>query len=347
MTPTPTVEATPEVTAQKRPAKKGASKMKKGASKLLEGYGLLLLTIVTAGFFSLYSKTSDTFPTLANFQIVLAGQSVVAIVAIGALIPLVASQWDLSIGATAGLSAVFGASLVSNGMSLTLAILAAVAIATTIGVVNALLVTRLGVNAIIATLGMSVIIQGIVNQKTGGLAVVSDLPQTLIDLGQQNLFGVPRLVYVTVVVGFVAYYLLDHTPMGRYLYALGSNPAAAHLVGIPTRLLLGSTFVIGALLCGIAGILQISYSGGASPSVGPSFTLPALAAAFLSAAAVKPGKFNVWGTLVALLFLATLNSGLNLAGAPPYVTNYVNGAALIVGVALASYLGRLRARART
>ena len=76
--------------------------------------------------------------------------------------------------------------------------------------------------------------------------------------------------------------------------------------------------------------------------VGESFTLPALAAAFLSAASIKPGKYNVGGTLVAIFFLATLNSGLSLAGAPPYVSRYVNGAALIIGVALASLVGRRR-----
>ena len=339
MTIAATTEATPTVARQPQ--------RRRVASKLLEAHGLLLLTIVIALFFSFYSETSATFPTLANLQIVLAGQSVLAIVAIGALIPLVASQWDLSVGATAGLAAVFGASLISSDMSLPLAVLATIAIAATVGTVNAFLVTRLGVNFIIATLGVSVIVAGVVNQKTGGLTVVTSLPQFLTDLGRQELLGIPRLVYLTALVAIMANYLLEHTPVGRYLYALGSNLVAANLIGLRTRLLLGSTFVIAAVLSGIAGILQVAYAGGASPTVGPSFTLPALAAAFLSAAAVKPGKFNVWGTLVALLFLATLNSGLNLAGAEPYVNSYVNGAALIVGVGLASYLGRVRAQARS
>jgi ribose transport system permease protein len=127
------------------------------------------------------------------------------------------------------------------------------------------------------------------------------------------------------------------------LYALGSNPTAARLAGLRTRLLLASTFICGGLLAAAAGFVQVARAAGADPRVGESFTLPALAAAFLSAAAIKPGRYNVWGTIVALLFLATINSGLNLAGVPPYVNNYVNGAALVIGVGISGFLGRRRA----
>lgn len=100
--------------------------------------------------------------------------------------------------------------------------------------------------------------------------------------------------------------------------------------------------VAGSTLCSVAGLLYVAGAGGASPNVGTTFTLPALAAAFLSAAAVRPGRFNVWGTIIAIFFLAVLNSGLSLAGMPPYVNDYVNGGALIVGVALAAALYRRR-----
>ena len=96
------------------------------------------------------------------------------------------------------------------------------------------------------------------------------------------------------------------------------------------------------MLAGGAGALQVARAGGADPRVGEQFTLPALAAAFLSAAAIQPGRYNVWGTIVAIFFLAALNAGLNLAGSQDYVTNFVNGAALIIGVGLAAYLGRRR-----
>jgi ribose transport system permease protein len=144
-------------------------------------------------------------------------------------------------------------------------------------------------------------------------------------------------------VTLVTYYVVAHTPVGRYLYAVGSNRAGARLVGLRTRLLLGFAFAAAGALAGMAGVLQVARAGSADPGVGAGFTLPALAAAFLSAASIKPGRYNVGGTIVAIFFLAVLNSGLNLAGAAPYVANYVNGVALIVGVGLAAYLGRLRA----
>ena len=207
---------------------------------------------------------------------------------------------------------------------------------------NALIVTRGRVNAVIATLGVATILEGVINQKTEGLALVSNIPESLTDFGSANWLDIPRTAFALAVVAGLVYYLLGHTPYGRYLYALGSNPPAARLVGLRVRLILGLSFVAAGLLSAAGGVMQVARSGGADPSVGTGFTLPALAAAFLSAAAIRPGHYNVGGTLVAIFFLATLNSGLNIAGAPPYATNYVNGSALIIGVGLAAYLGRKR-----
>jgi ribose transport system permease protein len=123
---------------------------------------------------------------------------------------------------------------------------------------------------------------------------------------------------------------------------MGANRAAARLIGLRTTRLALTGFVLAAVLAGLAGVLLVGVSGAGNPQVGPNFTLPAIAAAFLSVAAIKPGRFNVWGTLTAIVFLAILNSGLNLAGANPYVNDFANGGALILGVSLAAILGRRR-----
>jgi ribose transport system permease protein len=102
------------------------------------------------------------------------------------------------------------------------------------------------------------------------------------------------------------------------------------------------SFVVAGALSGAAGVLLVAQAGAASPTAGPDFTLPAIAAAFLSVAAIQPGRFNVGGAFVAIVFLAVLNSGLNLAGASSYVNDFANGGALIAGVALASLFGRRR-----
>jgi ribose transport system permease protein len=321
------------------------SRGRRGRLRLMrwvEAYALLILLVAIAIFFSVWSKTSDTFFTTANLQTVIGNQSVVAIIALGALIPLVCQEWDLSVGAVAGLAAVVAASAMSSGMSVIAAIGLAVVIGAGIGALNGAIVTRARVNAVIATLGMATILAGVINQKTGGTAVVSNIPEGLTNFGSENWLGVPRTAFVLLAMALFVYYLLQYTPFGRYLYALGGNSSAAKLVGLRTKLLLFSAFVLAGLLSGVGGMLQVARSGGADPRLGDSFTLPALAAAFLSAASVTPGRYNVGGVLIAIFFLATLNSGLNLAGAPPYVSSYVNGAALIIGVAMAAYLGRKR-----
>jgi len=209
-----------------------------------------------------------------------------------------------------------------------------------VGSANALLVTRLGVNAVITTLGTSIILVGIISLKTHGQAVTGGIPRAFTEFGTQNWLGIPRTAYALALVTIVIYYALNHTPYGRFLYAIGSNRSASHLVGIRTKLIIGLSFVMASAVCGLAGVLQVARAAGADPRFGENITLPALAAAFLSAAAIRPGRYNVMGTLVAVYFLAVLNSGLNLAGAQNYVSNFVNGTALIVGVGLTVRLGR-------
>jgi ribose transport system permease protein len=305
---------------------KGAPRTRSRFSLLgaVEAYAMLGLLVIIAIFFCLYGPTADTFPTARNIQNLVSGQAVVAIIALAALIPLTCNEWDLSVGATAGMSSIFAATALSNGTPILVFILIGIGLGVLVGVVNALIVTRLRVNAVITTLGVATILDGVVNQKTSGLAVAGNIPSAVTDFGSLNWLGIPRPAFALLVITLLVYYVTTHTPAGRYLYALGSNPRGAKLVGLQTRLLLGGTFVAAGALAGAAGVLQVSLSGGADPRLGENFTLPALAAAFLSAAAIKPGRYNVGGTLVAIFFLATINNGLNLAGAAPYVGLYVN-----------------------
>lgn len=313
-----------------------------GLVRILEAYALLILTFVIAIFFSVWEPTSDTFLTAANLRSIASGNAVLAVVALAALVPLVAEEFDLSVGATAGLTAVFSAQTLAAGLPVILALVVALVAGTAVGVINALLVTRLHVNAVVTTLGVAIVIAGLINQLTGGTTIAGNLPPWFLKLGAGSVLGIPNIVLALAVIAVAVYYLIDHTPYGRYLYAYGSNRQAARLVGIRTPLVVGMTFVIAGLIAGSAGFLQVLRAGGADPRVGDSLLLPAITAAFLSAAAIKPGRYNVAGTLVAVLFLAVLNSGLNLAGVPPYVNSYVNGAALVTGVALAVALGRRR-----
>lgn len=333
-------QPTPERAPDRTPTK--GSRPRRSLSSYLEAYTLPGLLVVAFAFFSLWPKTSATFASSANLQILLGSSSVVAIVALAALVPLVCNEWDLSVGASATLSSIVAAQALSRGMAPVLAIALGIGIGLGVGVVNSLIITRMGVNAVITTLGISIIIPGIITLRTHGLSVAGGIPSSILQFGTQEWFGVPRTVFALAAIALAVFYLLEHTPFGRYLYAIGSNRAAARLVGIRLKLSIGLTFVIAGGLCGAAGVLQVARSGGASPSLADTVLLPALAAAFLSAAAIKPGRANVAGVLVAVYFIAVLNSGLNLAGAQPYMANFVNGGALIIGVGLAARLGRRR-----
>jgi ribose transport system permease protein len=313
----------------------------RGVTHLLEAFALPACLVLAAVFFSVFGPTSDTFLTAANIRVLIGGQAVIALVALAVLVPLCAGNWDLSVGAIAGVAAVFAASAMASN-SLPVAVLIGLGLGAVIGIFNAVVVTQFKVNAVIATLGTMSLLQGLINLKTSGVAVVSDIPLGLIDLGSGTWAGVPRIAVVLLAVALAVHYLLEHTPYGRYLYALGANATVSRLVGLRTASLGFSTFVVAGVLAAIGGILAIARSGGANPQVGDQLLLPAFAAAFLSAASIKPGRYNVPGLLVAVYFLAVINNGLNLAGAQPYVSSFVNGGALIVGVGLASYLGRRR-----
>jgi len=317
------------------------------ALELAERFALVGLTAVLIVVFALLPASSETFPTVANLQIVLADQSVLLAISLAVLFPIVTNVWDFSPGATAGLAAVFAGSVSSGSGSILLGVGAALLVGVGIGVVNGVLVTVAKINSVIATFGMTIVIAGLVQWKTDGNSIVQGIPQGLSDFGSSNLLGVPKIALVAVALAGIAYYVLRCTPYGRYLFAIGSNRPAARLVGLRVEWLTFTTFVVAGLLAGIAGALLVARTGAGNPLVGPGYTIPAYAAVFLGAVAVQPGRWNVPGVVVAILFLGILNSGLTLAGAQTFVNDLANGVALLAGVGVANLLARHRGRALT
>lgn len=312
-----------------------------------ESYGLVVLLALVVAFFSVWGKTSAVFPTSANFDNIVGNQAVLAIVALAAIIPLVCGQFDLSVGAILGLSSVVAAKLMADtGLPLAMCGLAAVATGTGIGLINGLAVARLGINSLITTLGVSTVLGGIAVSVAGNQPIVQGIPGSLVTFGTGKFLGLPNTLFVLAFAALVALYLLEHTPYGRHLHAIGSNREAARLVGIGVDRLVFRSFVLSGAISGAAGFLQVARSGSGDPQLGVNFTLPALAAAFLGATAIRPGRFNVGGTLVAIFFLAASVSGLTLAGAEAYVQDLFNGSALIAGVAVSTLIARQRLRGR-
>jgi ribose transport system permease protein len=310
-------------------------------SSLLQRYGLVVLFLAAALIFSLLLP--DSFPTLPNVRNIAASQSVLAIVALAALPPLIAGQFDLSLGSVLGLSSIAVASCLSYySLPVWLASLIGIATGAACGAFNGVLIAKLGVNALITTLGVATAITGLLSWYTGGLAILTGIPSSLTDLGSGLWLGIPRPLYVLALLALFVWYLLEHTPFGRHLHAIGVNPSAARLVGLSIESSVISSFALSGALTGLGGVLLVARQGGGNPLMGSFYLMPALSAVFLGATAIHPGRFNVPGTLLAVFFLATSVSGLALAGVENWVDSIFNGAALVIAVALSTVLNRRR-----
>jgi ribose transport system permease protein len=230
------------------------------------------------------------------------------------------------------------------GVPVVIAVVVGIGVGALVGIVNGITVGRVGVNSLIVTLGISTVLAGIVTWYTNSQSIITGISSDLVDLGSGDWFGIPRTLYVLALVAGFVYYVLEHTPFGRYLFSVGSNREAARLVGLPVERLVILAFVLSATLAGLAGVLLVARNGSASPQVGTvGDSLQALAAAYLGATAIRPGRFNVPGTLIAIFFLAFTVTGLSLAGVSSWVNDVFNGAALFVAVVISTLAGRRRA----
>jgi ribose transport system permease protein len=308
----------------------------------LERFALVGIIVVLAAVF--WALRPGTFGTVANVQVILGSQASLSVIALGALIPLMAGHFDLSVGAVAGLSGIACAAAMARlHQSLAVAIVLALAISVACGAVNGFVITRLRVDSFIATVGSGTIIGGLVQAYTGGLSISNGISPALTSLGSTHPLGVPRSVVVAGIAVLAVWYLQAHTPLGRHLYALGSNPRAARLVGIRAEASIFTAFVMSAMLGGIAGIVELGVQGNANPQVGGvDYMLPALAAVFLGATVIEPGRYNAIGTVLGLIFVAVGVSGLTLLGVNSWVQSVFNGAALIVAVAASAALRHRR-----
>jgi ribose transport system permease protein len=309
---------------------------------VLERYALVVLLGLLILFFAVLPSTSDAFLTVANIRNVGANEVVIAIAALAALVPLIGGQFDVSVGAVLGMVSVAVAALITRaGVPLAVAVLAGIALGAAVGVVNGFVVAYLRASSFVITLGMATLVGGLVSLYSKD-QVILGIPQSMVDFGTLNWLGVPRVVWLLVVVALGVAYVLRHTVYGRQLLSIGANPSSARLVGIRVPLLVMLSFVGAGALAGVAGVVELARTGSGNPQVGPGYTLSALAAAFLGSTTIRPGRFNVPGTIVGVFFVAVSVNGLTLAGAADWVDPVFNGAAVVIAVAASTVLAHRR-----
>lgn len=329
----------PLASAQPRGARAAISRER--AAALVQRWGLLgVLALVVAGF----SLTSDQFATTANLQDVLNAQPPVVFIALGAMLVLVVGEFDLSLGAVLGLSQYLVLKLMGDaGLAWPLAIALTLAAATLVGLVNAAFVVGLGINSFVATIGVATVLAGLLEWLSDGNApIVDGAAPGFVDLAQTEIAGVGLSVLYALFAAVVLWVVLDYTVGGAEARATGANRQAALLSGLRAKRASVLAFAGAGLLAGIGGVLITARVGAADATSGPGYLLPAYAAAFLGATAIRPGAFNVWGTVIAIFVVAAGITGLQLNGADSWVTPTFNGLVLLVAVTVSVLATRRR-----
>ncbi|MGC4108953.1 MAG: ABC transporter permease [Nocardioides sp.] len=298
-------------------------------------------------FFSVTPPSSDYFLGSQNINTMFGTNVVYMILALAALFPMISNSFDFSVGATMVLSDVLCAGLQQkSGMSLALAIVLAMLASLVVGIVNGTFVTRFKMSPFVTTMGMSMVLYGITLWYSAGSTFQLSVTSPLFTFATSRWFSLPSIFFVMLILAAVVWYVLRHTPYGRSLYAIGSNPVSARLVGVRVDRNMMIAFILSAVISGFAGIIELGYQAVATAQDGGSFLFPALAAVFLGATAITPGFFNVVGTVISALFVSIAVSGLTLMGASGWPSYVFNGGALLVAVALSTYLGRRKLRGK-
>lgn len=303
-------------------------------------YGLALLWLLMIIVFSVLRP--DTFMTRANFAVMFGSQSSSIVLALALVVALAVGEFDLSVASILGLSATLVAVL--NGLDhwpIVLAIIVALISGMVAGVVNAVFVVILGIDGIVITLGMGTLLLGLAiwvshEEAIGGVST------GLQSVMSHPLFGVGASFYYALAIAAIVWYILRRTALGRHMLFVGSTREVARLVGVSVNRIRFGSYVASGLLSAVAGIMAVGLSGGFLADTSQSLLLPAFAAAFLGAAVVVPGRFNAWGTVVAILFLITGITGIELLGlsGTAWISQVFYGGALVLAVTVSNLLGR-------
>jgi ribose transport system permease protein len=279
----------------------------------------------------------DLFFTTTTWKTLLNEQSLTALAAVALILPLAAGVFDLAIGAEVGFGAIFVAWLLADqGVAPVPAVVLTILAGGVIGLVSGLLVTVVKIDSFIATLGVSSVLAAGISWLSDGQQIVG-LSDGFQKLAGHQILGVSLPVYLMVVISLVVWYVVEQTPAGRRVYATGGNADAARLAGVRTGVVVMASFIACGAIAAFAGVLLTSQLGAGDPTVGPSYLLPTFSAAFLGATQFRNGRFNVWGTIVAMYVLATGVKALQLGGAPVWIPSLFNGLALLIAVALTKY----------
>lgn len=285
----------------------------------------LLIIIIT---FSFLSPVFFTIPNLLN---ILQQSSINALIALGMTLVIISGGIDLSVGPTAALSAVLGATMMVAGVPVPLAILATLGIGAICGVFSGSLVAYAGLQPFIVTLGGLSLFRAVALIYTGGNPVFG-IPTEFRSLINSEIFGIPTPIVIVAVIALVLWTVMNKTPLGEYILAVGGNEEAARVAGVPVKRTKVTVFVISGTLASLASLILIGRLGAAEPTIGNLWELDAIAAAAIGGASLMGGKGSVVGTIIGAIILGALRNGLTLLNIQAFYQLLATGLIIIIAM---------------
>ncbi|MBB3932135.1 ribose transport system permease protein [Kaistia hirudinis] len=295
--------------------------------------GVAVLLVFYIALIIVFSVLSPFFLSVRNMLSIGQNIAFVGLMAAAGTPLIIAGGLDLSVAAIAGLTGVAISILQGAGLDIWVAVALSLVIAAGVGIVNGLFTTRLRLNPLIVTLGMMSIVSGLSLVLTGGLTRPMMFP-TFNWVGQGRVGGIPIPLVIMAVTFVALWVVLTRTRFGRFVYASGGNAEAARLIGIPVDRTIIVLYVISALSGAVAGIILCAMLGAAAPTSAGQYLLTVIAAIILGGTSLNGGRGSVWGTLLAILILGTLNNGLTLLNVSSFWQDVTRGVVLMLAVSL-------------
>ena len=309
--------------------------------RLLAGSSQLVLGLILAALCIAISIAAPQFYSEANIIAILRQCALVLIVACGMTMLIITAEVDLSVGASLAFVGCVGMAVLNSTHSLALGMLAALAFAGGVGVVNGLVVTRLKVNSLIATIGAMMMLQGGVYLFTREAVQNHNQLASFTDLGAGYVGPIPIPVILAAITFAVSWATLRFTTLGRFLYAVGANEKAVRLSGVRSQRVKMFAFVVTGLCVGVAGMILSSLMNAGQPTAGRGFELTVIAAVILGGTSLTGGRGSLAGTLLGVLVLKVIDNGIIILGWNQDLQMVVPGVVII----LATYLDIVRSRA--
>jgi ribose/xylose/arabinose/galactoside ABC-type transport system permease subunit len=301
------------------------------ALDFLAEYGFIVFFIIWSIYLSI---ATVQFLTPDNLLIVLRQASIFGIPAIGATFVMIVAEIDISFGSLLGLSGAIGASMIVAGASPAAGFVVAILVGGLVGLINGLLVTVIRIPSVVATLGMLTALLGVGLWYTHGQSYFGPQLEPIIFLAEGYVGFLPVPVIILFVAYGLGYLLLSRTVFGRWIYLVGDNQEAAFSTGIPVRRIKIAVFVLAGFLTGVGSMILVGRVAQANASLGTEALFPVLTAVILGGVSLQGGRGNLWNTLIASVFLASIVNGLILIGADPSVQQIAQGGILIAALSL-------------